>query len=272
MEENIKLDGTKGAIAVRVTRHPDPKYIAVIAHGIAEHGGRYGHVAQRLYDHGATTVVPDHQGHGRSEGERAVIERMDDAATDLHTVIRWASDAHPELPVVLVGHSLGGVISTRYVQTHPGELTALALSGPVVGGNPGFKPLLEMDPMPDVPLDPAMLSRDPEVGRAYSADPLVWTGPLKRPTLKALFEAVDDIAQGPNFGTLPVLWMHGEADQLAPLEVTREALERVRGDRFEEHIYPGAEHEIFNETNQVEVLDDLVSFIDEVLGDRLKKA
>ena len=172
-----------------------------------------------------------------------------------------ATAEHPDLPVVLIGHSLGGVIATRYAQRHMHELAALVLSGPVIGGNPGFEPLLAMDPMPDIPIDLAALSRDPAVGEAYAADPLIYHGPLHRESLQTIFDAVSTIAQGPKF-ELPTLWIHGELDPLAPYPATREAVDRLRTDQVAEKMYPGAMHEIFNETNQDEVIADVIAFID----------
>jgi alpha-beta hydrolase superfamily lysophospholipase len=140
------------------------------------------------------------------------------------------------------------------------SLAALVLSGPVIGGNPAFEPLLAMDPMPEVPLDPAALSRDPAVGEAYAADPLVYHGPLLRGTLEGIFAAVQTIAAGPAL-TLPTLWIHGENDPLAPYDATRDAVEALRTDLVEEKVYPGAMHEIFNETNRDQVIADVLAFI-----------
>jgi alpha-beta hydrolase superfamily lysophospholipase len=187
-------------------------------------------------------------------------------AADVGKVIELARSEHPGLPTVLIGHSLGGVIVTRYVQAHDHPLDALVLSGPVIGGNPAFQALLEMDPMPDVPIDPATLSRDPAVGEAYANDPLVYHGPLTRETLNGVFAAIDKIASGPGFGSLPVLWVHGEADQLVPIESTRPVIEQLRGDVLEQQSYPGAAHEIFNETNKGEVLDTVAAFINARVG------
>jgi alpha-beta hydrolase superfamily lysophospholipase len=116
--------------------------------------------------------------------------------------------------------------------------------------------------MPDVPVDPAALSRDPAVGEAYANDPLVYHGPLARQSLASIFAAVDAIRSGPGFASLPTLWIHGEEDTLAPLGCTREAIERLRGDQFEEQIFPGARHEVLNETNREEVLDEIARFLD----------
>jgi alpha-beta hydrolase superfamily lysophospholipase len=167
--------------------------------------------------------------------------------------------------LVVIGHSMGGLIAARYAQAHRGELAALVLSGPVIAPNPDFEALAEMDPMPEVPIDPAVLSRDPAVGEAYVADPLVYNGPFKAPTLRAMFGAIHALANEPGFDQLPVLWIHGEEDALAPIEPTRTAFEHLRGSATEEKVYREARHEIFNETNQDEVLDDVVAFINRAL-------
>jgi alpha-beta hydrolase superfamily lysophospholipase len=262
---DIPIDGARGTIFVRRWDTTNPKRIVILAHGIGEHSGRYEHVAQRLAADGAVVYAPDHHGHGRSDGERGQVDDVELLVDDLGSVADLARKQHPGLPVALLGHSLGGIIATRFVQRGNHSLSALVLSGPVIGGNPAFEGLLAMDPIPDVPIDPGMLSRDLEVGRAYTNDPLVYHGPLTRQTLETIFATVDAIASGPGLGSLPTLWVHGEEDSLAPLGPTREAIERIRGDQLEEQIYPGARHEILNETNREEVLDEVASFLDAVL-------
>jgi alpha-beta hydrolase superfamily lysophospholipase len=240
----------------------EPRCIVLIAHGYGEHAGRYEHVAQRLVeDLGASVHAPDHRGHGRTGGATGLVADGEAITSDLHEVSNAARAAHPGLPVALIGHSMGGLIATRYAQRFGDELAALVLSGPVIGGNPAFEQLLAMDPIPDVPIDPSVLSRDPSVGEAYAADELVYHGPFQRVTLEQLFAAIGRVAEGPSLGDLPTLWIHGSEDELVPLDVTRPAVERLRGTHFEEHIYEGARHEVFNETNRDEVLDDVVAFL-----------
>jgi alpha-beta hydrolase superfamily lysophospholipase len=240
----------------------EPRCIVLIAHGYGEHAGRYGHVAQRLVeDLGASVHAPDHRGHGRTGGATGLVADGEAITSDLHEVSNAARAAHPGLPVALIGHSMGGLIATRYAQRFGDELAALVLSGPVIGGNPAFEQLLAMDPIPDVPIDPSVLSRDPSVGEAYAADELVYHGPFQRVTLEQLFAAIGRVAEGPSLGDLPTLWIHGSEDELVPLDVTRPAVERLRGTHFEEHIYEGARHEVFNETNRDEVLGDVVAFL-----------
>jgi alpha-beta hydrolase superfamily lysophospholipase/acyl dehydratase len=265
--DGFNLDCPGGRIAVRRWNVAEPRCVAVVVHGYAEHSGRYAHVAEHLAANGAAVYAPDHRGHGLSAGERALIADLDDLVADLGAVIARARAEHPGLPLVVVGHSMGGMIATRYAQLHPGALAALVLSGPPVGGNPALEALLALDPIPEVPIDPGVLSRDPAVGREYAEDPLVWHGPFKRLTLEALFAAVSAIAEGPALIGLPTLWVHGELDQLAPLDCTERAVQRISGDTVERRVYPGAQHEVFNETNREEVLDEVTEFLEATLYD-----
>ena len=260
------LDGARGRITVRTWANDDPRYLVLLAHGLGEHTGRYEHVAAHLVADGAVVVGPDHWGHGRSDGEQGLVDDLERVVADLAAVADEAQARHPDLPLVVIGHSLGGIIATRFVQTHPGRATALVLSGPVVGGNDLMLSLLDLDEIPDIPIDPSFLSRDPAVGHAYADDPLVYHGALHRATIESVRDEVATIAAGGSLGDLPTLWIHGELDPLAPLAETTRAFEVIGGTALEQKVYPGAMHEIFNETNQDEVLADVTTFVGKVLA------
>ncbi|MEV0389602.1 lysophospholipase [Nonomuraea sp. NPDC050643] len=257
--------GTRGLNVVREWPHDRPRYLAVLAHGYGEHIGRYDYVADRLHRHGAAVYGVDHMGHGKSAGERVLIEDFEDVVTDVHAVEERARADHPDVPVVVIGHSMGGMIAARYAQRYGAGLAALVLSGPVIGRWAILPELLAYPEPPDIPIDPATLSRDLSVGTAYAADPLVWHGPFKRTTLQAFEAALTTIAKGGMFGPLPTLWVHGEDDQLVPLPDSRAGVEAVRGTDLTERVYAGARHEVFNETNKDEVLDDVTTFTDRAL-------
>ncbi|MEU5710720.1 alpha/beta hydrolase [Streptomyces flaveolus] len=259
------LDGTHGALAVREWPHPAPRWLALLVHGYGEHAGRYAELAARLTGHGAAVYAPDHAGHGRSAGERVVIEDFEDVVTDVHAVADSARAARPGLPLVLVGHSMGGLIAARYAQRYGAELTALVLSGPVIGAWDLPGRLLALDEIPDVPISPSALSRDPAVGSAYAADPLVWHGPMKRPTLEAFARTLETVARGGDVGGLPLLWLHGDDDRLVPPAGSRTGVERLSGGRLTERIFPGARHEVFHETCKEDVFAELLGFLDRVL-------
>jgi alpha-beta hydrolase superfamily lysophospholipase len=258
---STEIDGGKGRLKLHRWGGEDPKFVAIIVHGLAEHAGRYNHVAQALVDNGAVAYAVDHYGHGASEGEKGVVEDIELFVDDTARLVELATSENPGLPVVMVGHSLGGLISTRYAQRPDHGLTALVLSAPAVGANPDLIGLLELEEFPEVPIDPSVLSRDPAVGEAYAADPLVYSGPLQKQTLLALGGSIGAVAEGPDFGGLPTLWLHGTEDFLVPIESARPLVEMVGGDGLEQKSYEGARHEIFNETNQDEVIADAVAFL-----------
>ncbi|MGV9292099.1 alpha/beta hydrolase [Streptomyces sp. NPDC003719] len=260
------LSGTRGRIAVREWPAGRPRYAALLIHGYGEHSGRYEEVAGVLTSHGAVVYAPDHLGHGASDGERVLIEDFEDVVADVDAVAELARAAHPGLPVVVIGHSMGGLIASRYAQRHPDGLAALVLSGPVIGDWELPRRLLALDEIPDTPISPSSLSRDPAVGAAYAADPLVWHGPMKRPTLEAFVRTLETVAKGGDVGRLPLLWVHGDDDRLVPLPGSRVGVERLAGGDLTERIYPGARHEVFNETNRAEVFTDVTRFLDGVLA------
>lgn len=266
------LPGTRGTITAHEWPHERPRYVALLAHGYGEHVGRYAELAAVLRTHGAAVFGPDHQGHGTSAGERVLIEDFEEVVTDLHTVAELARATHPGAPLVLIGHSMGGLIAARFAQRYGAELAALVLSGPVIGGWELPGRLLAFDEIPDVPVSPAALSRDPGVGAAYAADPLVWHGPMKRPTLEAFTQTLNTVSELGDIGALPLLWLHGADDRLVPLVGSRVGVERLSGGELTEHIYIGARHEVFQETNRAEVFADLIRFLDGVLNRATRSA
>ena len=268
---DIDIAGTRGKIVVRRwlpapvgEEATAPRYAVLLVHGYGEHSGRYEQVAAALTADGAAVYAPDLHGHGRSAGDRAVVDSVDQMASDLGRVADVAEREHDEIPLIILGHSLGGMISLRAVQNHNVRPAALILSAPFLG-NPALMGLATQDPIPDVPLDPGALSRDPAVGAAYIADALVHHGPFHKKTLMEMGATVERIGAAGDLGDLPTLWLHGDKDTLAPYDVAKKIVKRVKGNVFAEKKYPGAMHEILNETNKDEVLADVLAFISAIV-------
>ncbi|CAI0990649.1 Phospholipase ytpA [Serratia quinivorans] len=260
------IKGSQGDIAVHDWGHDQPRFLALLVHGYGEHLGRYQYVARTLEAQGARVFGPDHLGHGLSQGERVLIEDYDAVVDDVHRVVEHFKSLHPDLPLVVIGHSMGGMIATRYVQRYGDDVRALVLSGPLIGERTQISDLLDLPKIPDEPLDTATLSRDPAVGVAYQADPLVWHGPFKRPTLQAIQQMLAKINDGPGFGALPTLWIHGDDDRLVLMAQSQTAINLLKGSDFEAMINPGGRHESFNETNKDQILRRIGDFIKRVLG------
>ena len=265
---DFTLTGHAGALMGRSWLTQHPRWVAVIAHGYGEHTGRYDWVAARLNAAGASVHAADHVGHGRSDGQRVLIGDYEPVVEDLHLVVQHAAAQHPGLPVVLIGHSMGGLIAARYTQLHADALVATVLSGPVLGSWGTVDQLLAFEEIPSTPIDPATLSRDPAVGADYAKDPLVWHGDFLRPTLEGLQQAMRTVTDAGSVGEHPLLYLHGEDDRLVPLPASWEGLLELRGPRTFTKTYPGAQHEIFNETNRDEVLADVIGFVEGVLSVR----
>ncbi|CAI2454069.1 Phospholipase ytpA [Serratia ficaria] len=260
------IKGGHGDIAVHDWGNDRPRYLALLVHGYGEHLGRYQYVARTLQAQGARVFGPDHLGHGLSQGERVLIEDYDQVVDDVQRVVSHFQRLHPGVPLVVIGHSMGGMIATRYVQRHGDGVRALVLSGPLIGERTLISDLLNLPEIPAQPLDIATLSRDPAVGAAYQADPLVWHGPFKRPTLRAMQQILAKINAGPGFGALPTLWIHGDDDRLVLMAESRTAIDLLQGSDFDSMINPGGRHESFNETNKDQILQRVTDFIARALG------
>src|SRR3954454_3422508 len=108
-----------------------PRATSVLAQGVSEHSGRYAWTGSEFAARGYALYAIDHRGHGRSEGDRAVIDRLQKAVEDLHTLVEKAHGRTPERPLVLLGHSMGGCVAIAYTTEHEEALDALVLSGPL---------------------------------------------------------------------------------------------------------------------------------------------
>jgi len=159
---------------------------------------------------------------------------------------------------------MGGLIATRYAQRHREDLAGLVLSGPAIGLGPVMEQWLAAPELPNDPIDVAVLSRDAAVGAAYAADPLVYHGGWQRPTLEAFAAADRAIAEGPTFGDLPLLYVHGATDELVPLQLAKPVVERLAGPGSELHVLADARHEVFNELDKDETIALVADFAERV--------
>ncbi|WP_420748961.1 lysophospholipase [Rhodococcus sp. O3] len=248
----------------------DPRGVLVLCHGLGEHARRYDHVAERLTEIGLVVYAPDHRGHGRSGGKRLHLREMTEYTDDIARLFAIADEAHPGLPRFLLGHSMGGAIALSYALDHPGELTALALSGPAVvvtAGTPGV--VVEAGKLigrflPDLPvqkLDSKHVSRDPAVVAAYEADPLVHHGLVPAGVVRALVLSEQSYPKRLPSLTVPVLLQHGTEDKLTDPSGSRLVADLAGSDDVTLKMYDGLYHEVFNEYEKEKVLDDLTEWL-----------
>ena len=258
--ENTKLH-------VRVWETETPRAVVVIAHGFGEHIGRYEYVAARLTDAGYLVVGADHHGHGRSEGRRGQVS-FDRAVTDLDKVVRSQRDIHPQLPIVLLGHSMGGGIALRYAIAYSQRLDGLILSAPLV--HVDAHPLTKLvgtliarvcPNLALVELDPNLVSRDPEVVEAYTADPLVRHRPIPAGTAAEFVRHAGTILDDAEDIRLPTLLLWGTRDGLCPPAGARALADALESTDLTTRSFDGLYHEIFNEPERDAVLDAVVTWL-----------
>lgn len=247
-----------------------PTGVVVLAHGLAEHAGRYRHVIERLGSLGLVVYAPDHRGHGRSGGKRVTLAAWSDFTDDLHTLFGIAADEYPDKRTFLLGHSMGGAIALSYALDHQADLDGLMLSGPAVVPSVGQpKALVAVGKIlgrlipaaPVLKLDPNLVSRDKTVVDAYVADPLGYHGSVTAGLAAAMLGAGDTFpARLPSL-TIPVLLQHGTADGLADVSGSELIAELAGSDDLTLKKYDGLFHEVFNEPEKERVLDDLIAWL-----------
>ncbi|MBA3276206.1 MAG: alpha/beta hydrolase [Chloroflexia bacterium] len=262
-------DGITLSTASWVPDHP--KAVALLAHGHAEHIGRYTHVIQALTGHGYAVYSQDHRGHGRSGGERALAMRFDNYIDDFRLMALKAQAAHTDLPVVLIGHSMGGLIAARYALAHGSDLTALVTSGAAFTIDEGVSPLkrwlarviARIAPKAPVPRGEGdKLSYDPAVGAAFQDDPLNYHGKTRMRTAVEMSNAGADALARAATLRLPYLAMHGADDTLTSPRGTGRFHERARSTDKTLVLWPRMKHEVFNEIDGQAVIDFTIDWLD----------
>lgn len=249
----------------------NPRGIVFLCHGLGEHLGRYDHVVAAINDAGFGCYALDLRGHGESDGNRGHIDAWSDYVGDLATLFEQARrEGFAERPWLQLGHSMGGLVSVHAMAAHGGDFAGLALSGPLLGIHgliPEWRAALGRFASALVPwasisneLDPEDISRDSAVVAAYRADPLVHDRVSARffTEMTAALERAHEIA--PSLG-LPLLLMHGSADQMTDPEGSRRFADAYGGD-VELEILDGFYHEVFNELDPSVALGLLMRWLD----------
>ncbi len=266
--EEFQVPGHGGDLHVRLwTPSSTPRGLIFVLHGYAEHGGRYAHVAEALAADGLAVLAPDHVGHGLSEGERALITDFGLVVDDLGATASTASEKlNVTAPLLLVGHSMGGLLAARFVQRWPNRAAGAAFLGAVIGDWKWAREVLSLPQLPPEDSDPMGMSRDLDACRAYDADPLVYRGLYKRPLLEAEVVALDEFREEIDKIRIPVGFFHGTADPFVPYGDSLQAIDDMPSAAKTIKLYAEAKHELLNEINKEEVIGDLQAWIDNTLA------
>ncbi|MBK7614828.1 MAG: alpha/beta hydrolase [Burkholderiales bacterium] len=256
-----------------------PRGTVVLVHGLGEHAGRYTHVAAALNAAGWRVLACDQRGHGQSAGPRGGIAAPDSLLADLALVLDSARAEQPG-PLVLLGHSLGGLVAARFaaesLAASPAAwsrpLDALVLSSPALdpGLNAVQKLLLAVVPAlaPNLAvhngLRPEWISRDPAVVQAYGADPLVHdriSGRLAR----FIADTGAEVLAAAQRWAVPTLLMWAGSDRCVAPRGSAAFAASAPTAVLSAREWPGLAHEIFNEPEKIQVLAALTQWLDATL-------
>jgi alpha-beta hydrolase superfamily lysophospholipase len=246
------------------------KAVVLLAHGYAEHLGRYEYFAGKLNSAGIAVYALDHWGHGKSEGKYGFVPRFSAFTDGVEALLAEIEQQRPDLPRFLVGHSMGGLIAAVHLATHQAHYAGAILSGPAIlaAQEPSrltiwiSRLLSAIAPKLGVlALNSAGVSRDPAVVADYLADPLVYNGKMGARLASEMFDAMADSRAKAGAITLPILLLHGEADRLTAPIGSQFLYDTVASADRQLKLYPGLYHEIFNEPERDAVLADVTGWI-----------
>jgi len=256
------------------SRRPEGKAraVVVICHGVNSHGGQYGWTAEQLVKHGFVVFALDLRGRGKSDGERFFVETVDDYVSDVAGAIRIAKSRYPGLPLFLLGHSAGGVVSATYTLENQSELAgficeSFAFQVPA----PGFalaaiKGLSHVAPrLPVLKLKNEDFSRDPDAVAALNNDALIAHEVQPALTVAALVRADERLREEFPSITLPVLIMHGTSDKATVCHGSEFFFETAGSRDKTLKLYEGHYHDLLNDIGKEEAIADITGWIDKHL-------
>lgn len=267
-----RIEGTAGVWIYWQAWLPadDPAAIVVLHHGIGEHSGRYPHAVQRLVAAGYGVYALDARGHGRSGGPRASFDRFGQLVTDLDSVVNQVVGPAHEVPVFVMGYSLGGAVAVAYAVEHQNKLAGAIVIGCALGRGAGVSRLqfamasvlsAAAPRFPLIRLRAGDMSQDPEVARAYAADPLVHHHRLDARFLGEMTTVIRRLPGDFYRLRLPLLLLHGEADITASPEGSRGLFDGARSIDKTLKLYEGRRHDVLNEPGHEQVMADVTAWL-----------
>ena len=266
--ESTFLGSRDVKIYYKVNKVDEPKGAVVFVHGICEHLGRYEHLMEAFLKQGYNVYRYDARGHGKSDGVRGDLVDFDDYLDDLDIFVGMIHRENKGLKLIMVGHSMGGLVSTAYVCKYPDKIDLLAISGaanvcPNSAKAIKFLPYNIMSKIKYTNKLGNAVCSVKEVGEKYNKDPLV----IKKVSFRLLGNA---FVKGTKFVernigniTCPVLVMHGEKDGVVQVEASEWTYHNLKTEDKNIKIYLGLYHEIFNERTKEEVIENLLDWCNE---------
>lgn len=250
------------------------KAVIMLVHGIGEHSGRYMNVVNRFAANGYAIYGLDHEGHGKSEGGRESVEKMDHYAETHYTYFQMIRQWQKDKPVFLLGHSMGGLIGTLFLLDHQDELKGAIISGPPVkipDNISGFTIFLVkffsllIPRLGLIGLEVEGISRDPKVLEAYLNDPLVYKGKTPARLAAEFLRNSKRVEMEAEKISLPMIILQGSEDKIVDPKGAQMLYDKISSTDKTLKIYTGFYHEVYNEPEKEQVLDDVQAWLDKHL-------
>lgn len=248
----------------------NPKGILVICHGVGEHSGRYDNIINQLKGSRTTIYALDHRGHGKSGGKRGHVDSFMDYVYDVKLFIDLIREENSNIPLILLGHSMGGVIACKYALTYAEDINALVLSSPGLVASvevPGWKKSMGKVFSRYAPgftmatgLDAKLLSHDADVVEAYENDRLVHDKVSARWYTEFVASGQECIVRAPEL-RMPLLVFHGKNDKIVDYRGSEALFKSSSSTQKELHLFDGLYHETMNEKQKSKVLKIAVQWI-----------
>ncbi len=246
------------------------KAVLMVVHGLAEHSGRYMNVVDHFVPLGYAVYGLDHLGHGKSEGTRVFVERFSDLTDNVKTYFDMLQKWQPGKPIFILGHSMGGLISSAYLLDHQDELKGAIISAPAVKIPDTIsattitlgRVLSKIMPKAGLlALDANGVSRDPEVVKAYVNDPLVYTGKTTARLAAEMLGAMQRVTAEAGKIHLPLITIQGSADKLVDPGAAQMLYNKASSKDKTIKMYEGLYHEVLNEPERGIVLADVEAWL-----------
>jgi acylglycerol lipase len=246
-----------------------PRGVVVIVPGLNSHSGQYLWVGEQFAAKDLAAYAIDLRGRGRSEGERYYVEKMEDYTDDVATLVRTAKSENQGLPVFVLGHSVGGVVSCVYTLDHQSEIDGLicesfAYDLPVPEIALLFiKGLSYITPHTHVfPLKNEVFSRDPLVVESMNNDPLIQGESQPAQTSKVIIDAASRLNEEFPLIKLPVLILHGTDDKATNPKGSQFFYDTAGSTDKTLKLYEGHYHDLLNDIDKEIVMADINDWID----------
>jgi len=252
-----------------------PKGVVVIVHGMAEHYGRYDHVAAFLLKEGYHVYRFDNRGHGKSGGDRGHLEHFFDYVKDLELVYEKAISENPKIPFFTLGHSMGGFISFLFGLDKREGLAGQVFSAAATDYNhelKGIKATLvkkiaRLNPKITIKNDLSQkISRNESVVKAYQKDKDVFVKATLGFYRQFLIEGMSYLNKNKKKYQNRCLILHGGKDQIVRTETSQKLFDEIASNDKQLKIYDGLFHEILNEPEQEAVLKDIAEWLNQRVG------